>query len=323
MRRDGERGAALLIALLVVAFLSSLAVGLLEGMRRGVRMEANADSLAQAQWYAIGAEEYAKSLLSRTVGRPEDRLMFSEGPIEAAFPIETGLITVEADDASRCFNLNAVVEGAGDVFQRAPGGVARLSGLLRLVGASPGAAQEIAASTAAWMDTDGVLAGAGSDDAPYQRGSAPYLSGEEPFAEASEWRAVRGVTPEVYAAARPFVCALPFAGASPLNINSLREGDEVLLASLTNGETGLDAARRAIAARPEGGWPSAGAFWTQPALAGTPPSDAALEATALDTRYVALTIGVTHLDAEVTLHTLLFHTGVGYVATARKWTPDE
>ena len=65
MRRRREEGAALLTVLLLVAVMSALAVGVLDDIRFGLKRTANAETIGQAQWYALGAETVARARLAR------------------------------------------------------------------------------------------------------------------------------------------------------------------------------------------------------------------------------------------------------------------
>ena len=54
-RRPHEEGVALMTVLLLVAVMSTLAVGILDDIRFSLRRTENARNVGQAQWYALGA----------------------------------------------------------------------------------------------------------------------------------------------------------------------------------------------------------------------------------------------------------------------------
>jgi general secretion pathway protein K len=119
------------------------------------------------------------------------------------------------------------------------------------------------------------------------------------FAEVSELRAVAGVTPEIYARLRPWLCALPTAELSPLNVNTLLPEQAPLLAMLTPGTISPGAARAAISQRPAAGWQSSSEFWRVRALGGvTPPLDA-LNQVQLSTRWFSFDLRIRHGGAEL------------------------
>jgi general secretion pathway protein K len=107
------------------------------------------------------------------------------------------------------------------------------------------------------------------------------------------------MTPEIYARLRPFLCALPTADLSPVNVNTLLPGQAPLLAMLAPGRISLNAARAAIAQRPGTGWQSKGAFWASRALSGaSPPLDASNQIQ-LSTRWFSLELRIRFGGAEL------------------------
>src|SRR3546814_9795103 len=76
------------------------------------------------------------------------------------------------------------------------------------------------------------------------------------MADVSELRAVRGVTPKIYARLKPWLCVLPVAEPVQLNVNTLAPAQAPLLAMLLPGKLGLEDARAVLAARPAGGYGS-------------------------------------------------------------------
>src|SRR3546814_2109829 len=59
LKGKGQKGVALLTVLLLVAVMSVLVMGMLDDIRFGLRRTSNAQAMAQAQWYALGAESLA------------------------------------------------------------------------------------------------------------------------------------------------------------------------------------------------------------------------------------------------------------------------
>ena len=143
------------------------------------------------------------------------------------------------------------------------------------------------------------------------------------MAEVSELRAVKGVTPALYARLRPWLCTLPVAELSPINVNTLLPGQAPLIAMLYGETLAIDAARRVIAERPAGGWPATAEFWNSPTLRDLPPPGEVLQQVRVTTRWFAL-----DLDVDVG-GTQLHETGLidarqppARIAV-RRWTGDE
>lgn len=320
--RPSERGVALLTVLLLVAVLATLAAVVLDDIRFGIRRAANAEAVGQARWYALGAETLAAGQISQLV-RASDRVTLDGGWHDRpfSFPVENGLIQSRLTDGAACFNLNSVVQGAGDVLSRREAGLAQFNALLGALNFAPREAEMLGAALTDWIDSDGVRESGGAEDEAYLAGSPAYRTGGTLLAEVSELRAIRGFTPAVYARLRPFVCALPTNDLSPINVNTLTPDKALLITMLTSGEVGADLAQRVIAARPAGGW-SVNEFWNQPALAEHIPADASqVKAT---TDYFTLQTQVDYLDAEVVASGLFEVDSAGQVRlVARRWTFDE
>src|SRR3546814_12207092 len=90
-----------------------------------------------------------------------------------------------------------------------------------------------------------------------------YLPANGKMADVSELRAVRGVTPKIYARLRPWICALPVTDPVKLNVNTLAPEQAPLVAMLLPGEITIAEARAVLAARPAGGHGSSVRFWEE------------------------------------------------------------
>lgn len=324
MRREHEKGAALLTVMLMVAVISVIAVGVLDDIRFGVRRTLNARIASQAQWYALGAEQLARTRIAQLMDRDSAKTTLEGGwnGRVIAFPIDQGRMEAKVTDATGCFNLNSVVEAnQGEPFRRRELGVRQFTTLLSLLGVSGG--PELAENLAEWMDSNDV-GRADAEDPGYAQRAQPHRTAGGPLAEVSELRAVRGFTPGVYAALRPYVCALPTTDLSPINVNTLSPERALLLTALTEGRIGRETAARVLSGRPAEGWPDAPAFWGQQALVATPPGDVVRDQIKFRTRYFALDSQVVFADMPVFM-TALFETPSAnkVILAARRWTPDE
>lgn len=322
--RRAQRGTALLSVLLLAAMMTVLAVAMLDDIRFGLRRAANAQDGAQARRYALGAESLARQRITRL--RAEHAQASQWNGVPLVFPIGHGLVQARLSDASACFNLNSVVQGAPEQWWRRDTGVRQFVALLQALGFSAAQAQALADTLVDWIDSDGERSPLGAEDATYATGSAPYLSSATLLAEPSELRAVRGYDARTYARLRPFVCALPSTELSPVNLNALRAEQAPLLSMLSLGAIPPAEGRRLITARPRGGWDSADAFWSQPQLAETTaalPEDIRAQAT-VQSRWFALDTRVEHAGAQVVLGSLLHADGSGPPRVlARRWGGEE
>lgn len=324
--RTDRRGVALLTVLLLVAVVAVIAVAILDDVRFSIRRTTNAESGAQARWYALGAETLARRQIARlndadAVRTPVDPQW--NGRV-FAFPIESGSIQAAIRDGQTCFNLNSVVEGHGDVFQRRPLGVEQFVILARTVGVPEGQGRQIAEALADWIDADGTPGSGGGEDSLYAARNPAYRTAGTLLAEVSELRAVRGVDAAAYTRLRPYVCALPIADLSPVNVNSLTPDLAPLLVMLTEGRLSLPAARRAIEATPPDGWNDINAFWAQPALRTLDRLPETSDQVTVRTLYFTFRADVEFGGARIVRTALLEQRSDGRLRTvAQRWTPDE
>jgi general secretion pathway protein K len=112
------------------------------------------------------------------------------------------------------------------------------------------------------------------------------------MADPSELRAVAGVTPEIYARLRPWICALPVTDLSPINVNTIAPEQAALVAMLVPARVSLANARAMIASRPRAGFADIASFWALPALAGITPSPEVLAQPQLKPRWFALRMAI-------------------------------
>ncbi len=320
-----REGMALLTVLLLVAVMAVVAVAVLDDVRFSVRRTTNAETGAQAQWYADGAETLARRRITRLAALDPNRTPLKPEWNGRAFtlPIDGGLLTAEVRDGQACFNLNSVVEWTGDRLAARPAGAAQLMTLGRVVGVEARRMGTITDSLIDWIDTDTVARPLGAEDSAYAGRATPYRTGGVPLIEVSELKAVRGVDREAYARLRPHLCALP-TDRSPINVNTLKTADAPLLVMLTAGALDMSGARAVIAARPADGWADAAAFWSQSVLAGLTPAPDLREQATVRTDYFALRIDVDYGGVHA-VRTALIEARPGAEARTviRRWTADE
>ncbi|MBJ6978315.1 type II secretion system minor pseudopilin GspK [Luteimonas sp. MC1895] len=323
-RRAAQSGAALLTVLLLVAVMTVLLVAVMDDIRFALRRTGNAQALAQAQWYALGSEQLARARIHQLDRDGRTTLAGGWNGRPFLFPIDGGVMQVRLDDASACFNLNSVVEGAPGQWRRREAGVQQYLALLEALEFDTARANAMADALVDWIDQDPHPGPAGAEDPAYAARSPGARTSGALLAEASELRAIAAHDAAAYARLRPHVCAQPEAALSPINVNTLQDGDAVLLAMLGDNRLDTAAARRVLAARPAGGWPDLQAFAAQPAIRAAGLPDHALQQISLRTRWFALETRVEHAGAEVVLSALFDRDSQGPARlVARRWTHDE
>jgi general secretion pathway protein K len=302
-----EQGAALINVLVLVGVMAALSTSLFDRLRLARHLDATRAGLEVARGAALAGETMILA-----------RLPLPKLPERAfALPTPAGAATVMLSPGGNCFNLNSVAVGPPGRTLTRPFGVEQLARLLTLLDVPQAESLRIAAATADWVDVDQQPGSGGAEDPAYARAATPYRTAGTLLAETSEWRAVAGVTPAIFARAAPHLCALPEAELSRPNINSLTPADAPVLAAITG--VPLATARDVIAARPAGGWRDTASFWAQPLLAGHSEAADALRQPDMRDRFVAYRM-TTSLDG-VTLG----QTGLIDAATApakmllRRW----
>jgi general secretion pathway protein K len=190
---------------------------------------------------------------------------------EQTFPVPGGMVTATLVDGGNCFNINSLVTQQQDVLTARPEGLAQISRLMIMLGILDGDAADIAESIADWIDSDSVAAPRGAEDQYYLQQDKPYRTANALLVDISELRTVKGVTDDIYVRLAPWICALPTTDLSPININTLRPEQAILLAMLGEFPSDLTPARQFLGRRPELGYGSLNDFWAQsyPASLGT------------------------------------------------------
>ncbi len=322
MVAERERGAALLTVLLLVAMIAVLAGTALERLRLTTRLAGNALGGEQARGFARAAEALATSKVTDMLGTRRDRVTLAGGWSNRPFGLPLpggGLAVARVTDGGNCFNLNSLVSRrAPNVYTSTQSFTQRLQfvRLMRLVGVPAQAAERIAPATADWIDTDPDQQGGGAEDPVYLAKATPYRTAGVLMADPSELRAVDGVTAQVYAQLRPWVCTLPIAESSPININTLTPEQAPLVAMLFPDNVSVDAARGMILRRPPQGFKDASTFLNAAGNGATPEGGGGL---AVTSAWFALGIDVTNGATRLQERALIDASRLPARLVARQW----
>jgi len=307
--KRGERGAALLVVLLLVAAMAALSVVALERLRLSTHLSANGAALDQARALAYGAEALVTTRITRLnaldPARTTGRNGWNGRTEKLALP-NGGTATARISDGGNCFNLNSVAEGSVPTRLTArETGIAQFIALMTLLGVDAPRAASVASALADWIDGDSVPRPGGAEDEQYLRLDPPYRTGNTLLADVSELRAVAGVTPALYDRLRPWVCALPTTDLSPINVNTLLPDRAPLVAMLIPGRLDPARARAMLQARPADGFSSLDQFWRLATSAGLTPDMDAQQQLALRTRWFRLDLDVDISGAQLTERALI------------------
>ncbi|NNU17106.1 type II secretion system minor pseudopilin GspK [Parvularcula sp. ZS-1/3] len=295
MRREKQKGVALLTVLLLVATIAVLAVAMTEIMTRSLGRAAAGEARDQGFWALAGLEAAA-------IGYLEEQGEAIDQPVSPLFqqpvvlPFEGGTATISFSERSNCFNVNDLVarseDEGGYVTDQAAGG--RFADLVEAVGGSRNAGQQLAARIADFIDADDDPNASSQDDYDYRRREVPYRTASTLLASVSELRAISGFSRDVYRPLAGYLCALPTDEVQMLNVNTLTPEDAPLLKAAAGDALTMSGAMQIIAQRSPAGYDDVSAFLEQPLLAGRDlPSDMS----------TMLTTKSNHIEMEIVVQT--------------------
>ncbi len=240
--RDGQRGVAVLTAMLVVAIGTIIAVNLMWQATLDLRRTESALAADQGLMLMQGAEAWAADILRQDlVDSPaSDNLSEQWATQLPPLPVDGGSIIGKLEDLQGRFNLNNLVKPDGTENPLARQQFERLLTLLQI---DPG----LAGAVVDWLDPDNDLRfPTGGEDVTYAGADPPYRAANTMITSASELMAVSGFKREIYSALAPYVTALPIG--TKLNVNT---ASAVVLASLSD-DIDLSAAEGLVQQRNDG-----------------------------------------------------------------------
>ncbi len=201
-----QRGVALIMAVLIVALATILAVNVTFRGMVDQRRAANLFALDQGFEVALGAEAWAADILRKDA---QDSQTDHFGEIwaksMAALPIDEGVGTVEGriEDMQGRFNLNNLVFSDGTTNETA---VKQLERMLSMLEIEP----TWATAMADWIDSD-IQPGFpdGAEDSVYTGLDPPHLAANMPITRTSELMVLPEFGADRFRRLQPYITALP------------------------------------------------------------------------------------------------------------------
>ena len=226
-----QRGAALVVALLVFAICAGLMVAMQREFALFYQRTSNLLLGEQGHSYLRGAEELASVAL--VLDYDQDKLREQSrddlGEIWAReatpFPLEEGgWLMGSLEDLQGRFNLNTLADRGGESTgpDRFTPAQAQFIRLLQALGEPALTREEAIAVTEAvgdWLDGDQEPRFDGAEDDYYFVQTPAYRTANRAMASVSELRAIANVTDELYLALSPWVTVWP-TSPRPLNIHT-------------------------------------------------------------------------------------------------------
>lgn len=255
--RYQETGSALLSVLLVVALMSVTALAMMDVTMASIRQAKVVDQRSRLTWQIVGAEQAGRVGVARLAQTSNGALY--EGIVglanEFVAVADDAQIVGRIEDASNCFNLNALF-GGEETDQQQTLAEANFRLLLIASGIPESDADRLTDALLDWMDRDNTQRSGGAEDSYYTNLPASYLTAGTRLAEISELRAIRGYNRAVTEHLTGLLCVRPDTDMSVININTLKPEQSELLSMALSGELSTDTVRDIILARPLGGWRS-------------------------------------------------------------------
>jgi general secretion pathway protein K len=209
----GQRGVALVTALLVVSLAIIAATAMVTRFQVDMRRTGNLLNGEQAYAYAMAAESWAYVILRRDrADNKHDALDEGWSTALPPIPVEGGFVNGRVEDLQGRFNVNNLVGNEGGVDTIQLDYYKRLLEILDLEPALAPALQD-------WIDADiNATFPDGAEDDEYLLSEPPYRTGNRPLADISELRLIKGYTAEVLAVLEPHITALP--DLTVINVNT-------------------------------------------------------------------------------------------------------
>ena len=212
MNNSKQSGAALLMAILIVALVASTVVFMAGQQSLWTQQVGNLTARGQTNALARAAINWARGVLAQDVrDNKVDHLGEAWAKRLSVLPLEQGELSGLLLDQQGLFNLNNLVRNGQDsavdsaLFQR-------LLAQLQLPA-------ELVNSLLDWIDQDNAVHfPGGAEDSDYLRGDAPYRTANRPLLSVDELYRVRGFNRANIERLRPYVTALPERSA--INVNT-------------------------------------------------------------------------------------------------------
>jgi general secretion pathway protein K len=222
---ESQRGVAIVMAIIVVAIGTTIAVGLMWRGTLDLRRTESALAADQGLMYVQGAEAWAADILQQDlVDSPDSDNLGELWAVELPpLPVDGGTIRGRLEDLQGRFNLNNLIGSDGKESMLAR---RQLERLLVSVEADPA----LAGAVVDWLDPDTELRfPSGGEDVVYSDADPPYRTANSMITSTSELMAVAGFDRDIYRRLAPFITVLP--AGTKLNVNT---ASDVVLASLSD-----------------------------------------------------------------------------------------
>ena len=324
--RRGQRGVALIVAILLVALGTIIAATVAYENAMAARRSTGTFAFDQSIMIAEGAEALAAFGIRQYFQANPNTVYIGQGWDKPVGPMEVVpgvMLEASLEDMQGRFNINNLVQqdGTPDLVN-----VAAFTKLLEMVGLET----KWAPLLVDWIDADiNPLPTGGAEDSVYMGQTPPYRTANRYVTSTTELLALPGFGRERYLALAPYIAALPYG----TQINLCTAKDKVLDAFLPAGQTEFSATagqldKNRVAATTSGCFPTLANFQAAlgtPKPTGAPQTNAGAQTQKFGqkSQYFRLTSFITIGSTEFNLYSLMYRDGTGVVRPIqRSFTPD-
>ena len=292
-----QSGTILITVVLISAFVVVLVLESIKTVRYQKQLSTNLINRDQAYSYLMGMEELAKIWLKKAFEESKEKVVHLKQPWaqdNITFPIDGGGMTASIRDMQSCFNLNSIAlpaakggakpESDNPGRREPPGGkepekegnnrsplmpgkdTPGQKVLVELIAQvnkdSEVRPEALAMAVKDWIDEDIDSDGVdGAEDDYYQSLDVPYRTANNQIAHVSELRVIKGFNAKIYQLLLPNICVLPDKNVNQINVNTIKQGAEVIVYSvLGSKKITLSDVKSAIANRGDKGFESVEQF---------------------------------------------------------------
>jgi general secretion pathway protein K len=223
-----QHGAALIVALMVVALVAMLAITLGNDFMVATKRVQHQVFSQQAFTYLLGADGFARKWLLDDINGEDDNNSDSEFDIwnaELDIPTDQGLLSGQLSDLQGRFNLNNLLSAGPSTGDKKYGeDQKRFIRLLQTLELEQeldeAAAEELSNALVDWIDDNDVESSPGGAESGYYSDNKPYgRVANRAMVRVSELRMVKGFSAELVKALSPHVRVWP-EGGGDININT-------------------------------------------------------------------------------------------------------
>ena len=212
--RRGQRGIALLMAMMIIVLVTTIAVSILHEEKYVLRKSAHVHLMDSARLYAVGLEDWARIFLRQDREDSDTDSLDENWAIGVpGLPIEGGYLAGYLEDEQARYNLNMVI--VSEIWEQ------RLRRLCKLLEIE----ESFIPALMDWIDPDFDIRYPDGMEENYPT----YRVANREMVDVSELLLVHNMTPEIYEKLKPHVTALP--STTTINVNTM---SDVILQSLAD-----------------------------------------------------------------------------------------